>query len=239
MQTFFRNVFAALALAACAMSPLSAGTITYDDYALWSDSVTDLYSQNFTSGQNRSYGTSTGLLYPELQIVGSLGGTAYSLDKILPTSTTQFYDWNSGTIVRSGDKTASNNLSIRVNFRAAGVPTTVNAFGLDLGIGGFNGVTGALTVTPEGMSPIAMTTENKPALAFFGITSDTGTFSYVDISLNELNRYIVLDNVGYGAYQAASTPGSEVPDAAALLYVATGLGCILFARHRRAIAVRA
>jgi hypothetical protein len=108
----------------------------------------------------------------------------------------------------------------------------VNAFGFALGMGGNGGASGTITVTPQGMAAQTVTTFNQASgLKFFGVTSDTQTFSYADITITEPTRWIVLDNIEQGVFTAP--PPTDVPDVATLVCVGTGLACLGVLRRRR------
>ena len=78
-------------------------------------------------------------------------------------------------------------------------------------------------------------------LAFFGVSSDTQTFSYFDITISDPSgRYIVLDNLSSGTSTITPAPPpppppppTETPDAATLITVGTGLAYLGYLRRNR------
>jgi hypothetical protein len=133
---------------------------------------------------------------------------------------------------------------MRVTFRTGGLATPVNAFGFALGLGGEGGAAGTITVTPQGLGPQTVTTfDQSTGLRFFGVSSDTQTFGFADITITTPNRYIVLDSLEQGVYTAPVGPPppppdpTETPDPATLLCVGTGLAYLGYMRRKNYAAV--
>jgi len=216
-----------------ALAPASAGTITYSDRTTWSSAVTNLV--NFDSGAQSvgfatNFGTSSGLALTDLQIIGyniTSGGTLYDLTRVNASGSQPWYQWNSGAILRSGDKTDTNTVYLRVQFT-----NPVSAFGFDFG--GSGGVSSSVTIVPDGLASSTVSTNLQPNFTFFGVTSDTQTFSFANIYINDTNRYLVLDNVAYGTFSApvVEPPPAETPEPGTFVQLALGAGLVVFARHR-------
>jgi hypothetical protein len=218
---------------------LHAATLTFSDRSDWQNVVSGL--SNFNGG-NLAVGsalgnyTSAGLTTTELQIVGIVEntfGTYYELTQANPNSSQPWYEWNSGTIIRSADKaTAQAVVYLRIVFAAP-----VSAFGFNFGVGGYSGIPGNVTVAAQGMNSVNLTTLQQPNWSFYGLASDTQTFSQVDIFINDWNRYVVLDDIATANYSPAPPPPpppptNDVPEPGTALQLLIGSGLILFARRR-------
>lgn len=216
-----------------ALAPASAGTITYSDRTTWSSAVTGL--TNFdggsqTVGTATNFNTTSGLALADLQIIGfniTTSSTLYDLTRVNASASQPWYQWNSGTVLRSGDKTDTNTVYLRVQFT-----NPVSAFGFDFG--GSGGVSSSVTIAPDGLTSSTLSTNLQPNFTFFGVTSDSQTFSYVNIYINDTNRYLVLDNIAYGSVSTAvvEPPPAETPEPGTLAQLALGAGLLFFARHR-------
>ncbi len=229
-------------LALAAATPAAAGTLTYSDRLQWSAVISGL--SNFDSGAQNLGTASTfgqgGLVFTNLQVDGvnivSIDPltTIYSLTRANAGPGQSYYNWNSGAILHTPDKTATNTVFARLTF-----PTPVSAFGFNYGVGGcqtyFNGCTpgaaASITISPGGMSPINLTTSQGNTMAFWGVVSDTQTFTFADIYINDSNRYIVLDDIAQGSYSVAPPP-AETAEPGTLLQIAMGAGLLAMARRR-------
>lgn len=258
MRHLLRLHLAAAAFAVAALSPLSAATLITNDRGEWLTDVTDLISLNFSTfgggvaapftagntvqpGNLAFYNSMNGYWNSNFQVVG-FQNSNYFLGQTLATSSQTWYNWGSGAIMISDTKNALNAISMRVTFRTGGVATPVNAFGFALGLGGEGGASGTITVTPQGMGAQTVTTLNQASgLTFFGVSSDTQTFGYADITISTPNRFIILDNLEQGVYNAPVPPPppppdpTETPDPATLLCVGTGLACLGYLRRGKAL----
>jgi len=249
MRHLLRLPLAAAGFAFAAMSPLSAATLITNDRSEWLTGVSGLITLNldtfatgatggtFTSGNavqpgnTAFYSNMNGYFNNNFQVVGFSNAT-YFLAQTLANVAQTWNNWGTGAILMSQTKDTTNTVSLRVTFRSGGVATPVNAFGFALGMGGNSGASGTITVTPQGMAAQTVTTFNQSSgLKFFGVTSDTQTFGYADITITEPTRWIVLDNIEQGVFTAP--PPADVPDAATLLCVGTGLACLGVLRRRR------
>ena len=217
-------------LTLAAAANLSAGTVEFTNRLNWEAQVNIL--SNFsgsviTPGNFIAYNTSTGLVLTDLQLgfVGFSinGGTSYTLEQVNASAAQPWFNWNTGTILRSGDRTAFNTVKIQVNF-----DNPVNAFGFNFG----TNVAGAgVTIAPNGYTPVDVTTLTKPNWNFFGVTSDTQTFSSVDIFVNDPGAYLVLDDIARGDY-SGEPPTAETAEPGTLLQLVMGSGLLAFARRR-------
>ncbi len=217
---------------------LHGATLTFSDRSNWENVVVGLSNFNggdLAVGTALGHYTSAGLTTTELQIIGIIDssfGTYYEATQANPNSSQTWYEWNSGTIVRSADKTSSTStVYLRVIFAAP-----VSAFGFNYGVGGYGGAPGSVTVAPQGMDAVNLTSLQQPTWAFFGVTSDTQTFSQVDIFINDLNRYVVIDDIATASFAAPPPPppGNEIPEPGTALQLLIGSGLIVFARRRLA-----
>ena len=259
MSSILRLRLAAAAFAVFAVTPLTAGTLTYSDRPSWladSTSIIDLdfskfgagNSGGFTVGNNLLagnqvfYNNLSGYYNNDFQVTGS-NGSAFVLRQAFAAANGSQSYWNWGpsgvanAIVFSDTSSGANSISMRVNFRTGGNPTSVSAFGLSLGLGGNGGGSGNITLTPQGLGAQTVTTFNQASgLKFFGVSSDTQTFSYFDITIiDPASRYIVLDNLSSGTSTITTAPPppppTETPDAATLLCVGTGLAYLGYLRR--------
>lgn len=221
------NTLAAGLLAFLAVSPAGAATLTFTDRAYWTSQVNVL--SNFDSGSQTvgtatPFNNATGLIITDLQIVGYniTSGTSYDLQRVNASAAQAYYQWNSGSILRSADKTATNSAFLRVSFL-----TPVNAFGLNLGAGGSSGAPASVSIIPQGLTAVPRTTIQQPTFAFFGVVSDTQNFSYVDIYINDTNRYLVIDDITTANY----TPVAETAEPGTLVQLAAGTLLLLLGRR--------
>jgi len=258
MRNLLRIHLAAAAFAVAALCPLNAATLITNDRGEWLTDVTGLLSLNFDTfasgasggfsagntvlpGNTAFYNNMSGYFNNNFQVVGQQNSNYY-LMQLLAAPAQTWYQWGSGAILISETKSAFNTVSLRVNFRSGGVPTQVSAFGFALGLGGDGGNAGTITVTPQGLGAQTVTTFNQASgLRFFGVSSDTQTFGYADITIADPNRYIVLDSVEQGVYTASTPPPppppdpTETPDAATLLCVGSGLAYLGYLRRSRTV----
>ena len=229
-----RNILTAGLFALAAASQVSALTLTFSDRGTWTSQVTSL--TNFNGGA-QAVGSSTsiangGLFSTNLQINGYGIDLSSPMDLIRanagPSST--YYNWGTGTIIRTQDKPAANTVFARISFTSP-----VSAFGFNYGAGGcqtfFNGCTpgaaASVTIAPGGLAPINITTVASSPLHFWGVVSDSQTFTFADIVINDTNRYIVLDDIAQGSFSAPA----ETAEPGTLLQLA--MGGILLALARR------
>ena len=222
-------------------SPASALTIPFDNRGNWESQVTSLV--NFDGG-SQTVGTSSsvvngGVFSTNLQING------YGVDINSPMNLIRanagpgetYYNWGSGTIIRTQDKTPINTVFARISFS-----TPVSAFGFNFGVGGcqtyfngcFPGAAASVTIVPSGLSAVPIDTVEGTNFAFWGVVSDTQTFTFADIYINDVNRYIVLDNIAQGNFNAAPPPPGpeEVAEPGTILQIAMGGLLLAFARRR-------
>jgi len=228
-----RTFLTAGLLALAAANQASALVLTFTDRGPWTSAVTSLI--NFDGGA-QTLGTSLtiangGLFSTNLQINGyGIALTPMDLIRANAGAGQNYYNWGSGVIIRTQDRLSDNTVFARITF-----PTPVSAFGFNYGVGGcqtyfigcFPGAAASVTIAPGGLAPINVTTVAANSLAFWGVLSDTQTFTFADIYINENNRYIVLDDIAQGSYAAVT----ETPEPGTFLQL--GLGAILLAMARR------
>ena len=224
-------------LAVAAASQAFAGTLTFTDRGTWISQITGL--TNFDGG-TQAAGTSLsiangGLFSTNLQING------YGIDINSPLNliranagpSSTYYNWGTGTIITTQDKTAVNTIFARISF-----PSPVSAFGFNYGAGGCQtyfagctpGAAAGVTIKPSGLADVNITTVANAPLAFWGVVSDTQTFTFADIYIADTNRYIVLDDIARGSFNVVPPP-AETAEPGTLLQLA--LGAVILAVARR------
>jgi hypothetical protein len=117
--------------------------------------------------------------------------------------------------------------------------TPISAFGFNYGVGGCQtyfvgctpGAAASVTISPGGMTPININTSQGNTMAFWGVVSDTQTFTFADIYINDTNRYIVLDDIAMASY-SVEPPPAETAEPGTLLQIAMGAGLLALARRR-------
>lgn len=232
-----RTLLTAGLFAVAAASQASAGTLTFTDRGTWTAQVTSLV--NFDSGAQTADSSTNvpngGLFSTNLQIndLGIDGLNPQYLIRANAGPSTTWYNWGTGTIITTRDKTASNTVFARISF-----PSPVSAFGFNYGAGGcqtyFVGCTpgsaASVTIAPGGLAPVNINTTAGTPLAFWGVASDTQTFTFADIYINTTTRYLVLDDIAQGSFNAPPPP-SETAEPGTLLQI--GLAAVLFAFARR------
>lgn len=222
-------------LALAMASQASALTLTFNDRGNWTSQVTSLV--NFDGGTQSAggftaYNTSAGLALTDLQIVGFniTTGTSYELQKVNASAAQTWYQWGSGTILRTGDRTASNTIFARLTFT-----NPVSAFGFNYGSSA--GGNSSITVAAGGLAPANVTSAAGQNFAFWGVISNAQTFTTADIIINDAGRYLVLDDIARGNANLSSPspppPGpEEVAEPGTILQLAMGGLLLAFARRR-------
>lgn len=222
-----RSIFALGLLTLAAAANLSAGTLEFSNRANWAAQVNIL--SNFsgtvtTPGGFVNYNDLTGLVLTDLQMTI----TSINLQQVNASGSQTYYDWGSGAILRSGSKTDSDTGKILVTFSSP-----VNAFGFNFGGSGTDA--SHITITPNGYTSVDVNTLARPTWNFFGIVSDTQTFSSVEISITDPNRYVMLDDIARADYSPgppAEPPPSEIAEPGTLLQLLMGSGLLVLGRQR-------
>jgi len=262
MSHILRLRLASAAFAVFAVTPLTAGTLTYTDRPTWLSDSTAIVNLDFstyragntgpgapftvgsnvTSGSQVFYNNATGYVTSDFQVIGN-SNASFALRQAFASGSQSFWNWGTDAIVFSNTTDSTTSVSMRINFRSGNAPTPVSAFGLSLGLGGGTGASGNITITPQGLGAQTVTTFNQASgLKFFGVSSDTQTFSYFDITITDPSgRYIVLDNLSSGSSTITTPPPppppSEIPDPATLLCVGSGLAYLGYLRRNRQLTV--
>lgn len=224
---------------------VSAATTTYTDRSTWLSNVTLLsnYSGGAAVGPGGGIGAGTtgvtdiitspgGLILTDLQIEGFYGANT-EIGRVTPGPSTPWYQFGSGQFLRSQDKIGSNLTYLRVNFTGP-----VNSYGFNYAAGGSHnggltyGGPGSMTIAPQGLSSSTVTTTGIPTWNFYGVTSDTQTFSYVDIVINDTGRWVAIDDIARGNFSAPEPPPSETLEPGTLLQMGLGGVLLLLARRR-------
>lgn len=234
-----RNLLFIGVLALAAASQASALTLTFDDRGNWTSQVTSLVNFN-SCGTPPCAATnfgSGGLVYGDLQVLGFVVitepfNTGYGLNRT--TASAPWFQWGlggtgAGSILYTDNKLASNTVFARLNFA-----NPVSAFGFNFGAGGNSGAPGSVTIAPAGFAPINVTTAQGPTFSFWGLVSDSQTFTTVDIFINSDNRYLVLDDIAQGTFNSGPPPPGpeEVAEPGTILQLAMGGLLLAFARRR-------
>lgn len=233
-------------LALSLIASLSAATVTYTDRSTWLSNVTLLSNYNGGAGAGSpgigagvpgtvdTFG-SGGIILTDLQING-FSGVGNAVLRVTPDSNPSvgpWYQFGSGSFLRSLDKTGATPTYLRVTFSAP-----VNSFGFNFAAGGSHngGVTyggpGSMTLAPQGLSTTTVTTTGIPTWNFYGVTSDTQTFSYVDIIINDTNRWVALDDIARGNFSVSEPPPAETLEPGTLLQLGIGGLMLVVARRR-------
>jgi hypothetical protein len=221
-------------LALAASFPASALELTFSSRGGWEAIVTNL--SNFDGG-TQTLGTAVtivgGVVSTNLQIE-AFEGTFSNMIRANAGPGQNYNNWGTGTILRTVDKTPTNNVFARITF-----PNPVNAFGFNFGVGGcpsyfdgcYPGAASNVYIAPGGVVRPPIMTVQQNSLAFWGLVSDSQTYSFVDIYVTETNRYIVLDDIAQGNYNPAPPP-NETAEPGTLLQIAMGVGLLAMARRR-------
>jgi hypothetical protein len=232
------RVLILLALAALAwnVTPAYATVVTYTDLASWQAATSRVLTADFEGltpgGPITSYNTATGVSsYPNVQFIG----LSSSGSNLLDVEDTSYVAWAAFRNFGTGDA-----LSQLMDRPSNGSPlpyihvvfsTPVTAFGSDLFTSGPNALSFAITVLS---TPYTVTTNPLPTPAFWGVTSDTPITS-ADFTLQGTTfnggSHEFLDNFRYGTAQAQGPP-PDVPEAATLVMIGSGLIGLAYMRKR-------
>jgi len=242
----FHRTFIALriALFAAFIAALPAyGSVlgTYEDRSTWNGLTTGVTTDDFESlgvlpGGWSFYNTSSGVTRGDVNYVGVNGGS-YTMLAINPTSGGNYF--GSGTMLRGADYEAGLTQYLQLTL------PDVEAVGFDLG-SAFPNAIGIRIELSTGEFYIR-TTEDAPALSFWGVRSDT-PISWIRIALapgnganpSQYSSIALLDNVSYGSLLAGGGnpgggdpgPGAETPEVTTVLYVGAGLALLMMRRRQ-------
>lgn len=227
---------------------VSAATTTYTDRSTWLSNVTLLsnYNGGAAAGPGGGIGAGSsgttdiitapaGLILTDLQIQGFYGANT-EITRVTPNSNSSigpWYQFGSGQFLRSQDRIGSNLTYLRINFTGP-----VNSYGFNYAAGGSHnggltyGGPGSMTIAPQGLSSSTVTTTGIPTWNFYGVTSDTQTFSYVDIIINDTGRWVAIDDIARGNFSAPEPPPAETLEPGTLLQMGLGGVLLLLARRR-------
>ncbi len=239
-----RTLLTAGLLALAAASQSSAGTLTYTDRGAWTSQVTSLI--NFDSCgvppnpscPNGSFGLG-GVYFTNMQVNGYSVLTANQntmIEIFRTTASAPYFEWGAGgtgagTILYTNPKVTAPSTNPNTIYARISFTSPVSAFGFNFGAGGGSGAPGSVTIAPNGLAPINVTTTQGPAFTFWGVTSNTQTFTFADIYINDANRFLVLDDIAQGSFSAAPPP-VETAEPGTLLQLAMGAVLLAIARRR-------
>ena len=166
-----------------------------------------------------------------------IDGASYTMLAINPTSGDNYF--GSGTMLRGADYYSGNTQYLQLTLPG------VESVGFDLG-SAFPNAIGIRIELSTGEFYIR-TTENAPALSFWGVQSNT-PISWIRIALepgqgaspSQYSSIAVLDNVSYGSRAAGGgNPGggdpggtAETPEVTTVLYVGSGIALLLMRRRQ-------
>jgi hypothetical protein len=204
---------------ACAsfMAGSAQAVTTYTDSAAFSAAVTNATTSTFGSGTGSTYVGGTGVSGAGYTISG------YYLFNNNPSYTTYYYDWGTGNVLTSGA-----GYTVTINFT-----TAVTAFSLDLstfsGAGPNAAVYGYDVTVGTGQGDFAVTTLDRPNMAFFGATSDTG-FTSITLNAGSSSVFFNFDNL---TLATAIPAAAGVPEPASWAMMLGGFGLVGGAMRRR------
>jgi hypothetical protein len=209
---------------------------TYTDLASWQAATSGVLTADFEAmtpgGPVTNYNTASGVSsYPNVQFIGLSSSGSYLLD----VEDTSYVAWAAFRNFGTGDA-----LSQLMDRPTNGSPlpyihvvfsTPVTAFGSDLFTSGPNALSFAITVLG---TQYTVATNPLPTTAFWGVTSDTPITS-ADFTLQGTTfnggSHEFLDNFRYGTAQAQGPP-PDVPEAATLVMIGSGLIGLAYMRKR-------
>jgi hypothetical protein len=206
---------------------------TYTDLASWQAATSGVLTANFeglTPGfPSTYYNTPTGVSsYPNVDFIG-YSSTGVSDLQVFDTTASMFFNFGTGGAL--GHLMDRPNSGSPLPYVHVAFLTPVTAFATDL-----------FTASPTMLSysinllgtSFTAPTNDKPTPAFWGVTSDT-PISSVDFTLQGTafngGSYAFLDNFRYGTAQAQGPP-PDVPEAATLVMIGSGLIGLAYMRKR-------
>lgn len=240
-RTFIALRLGLLAALIAALPAFGSVLGTYEDRSTWNGLTTGIITDDFeslglASGGYSFYNTSSGLTRGAINYVG-IDGASYTMLAINPTSGDNYF--GSGTMLRGADYYSGNTQYLQLTLPG------VESVGFDLG-SAFPNAIGIRIELSTGEFYIR-TTENAPALSFWGLQSNT-PISWIRIALepgqgaspSQYSSIAVLDNVSYGSRAAGGgNPGggdpggtAETPEVTTVLYVGSGIALLLMRRRQ-------
>jgi hypothetical protein len=248
MRFFHRSLLFTLVLAGLALIAKPAGASilgTYNDRATWEGLTTNRTDIDFTSlgipqpGAN-PYNTAAGLTISGVTFVGrEQSDSQFSLwASHAPPNAPE--DWGSGTLLLGPQ--LYNGSYFQITFAVG-----ITSFGIDLM--SMDPGSAAFRILVDGVDTgVQIATSNRPNRTFFGLQTDS-SFTQIRLVLDTGTLFQtrgLFDNISYGDVNAGSGgPGgggddpdptpAETPEATTLLYAASGIGLMYWARRRRLI----
>ena len=241
LRKFRVLILPALAALAWNITPAYSTTLTtYTSLASWQAATSGGTTDTF-EGLTPSLGSTpctgpNGLTYdPNVDFLG-YSSSASSDIQVVDTAASAWYNFGTGdALLQSMDRPNSGSPLpyIHVVFLAP-----VTAFAADLFTSSPSGLSYAVTVygasNTQLATPYTAATNALPNTAFWGVTSDTPIWS-VDLTLQGTafngGSLAFLDNFRYGTAQAQGPP-PDVPEAATLVMIGSGLIGLAYMRKR-------
>lgn len=216
-----------LSLATTAVVPATTIHTGWND---WQAGVTGVQTTDFEglTGTYASYGTATGLMDGEAQFLGITHQGTYWL-YVVNGNAYPDHDYGTGAVLKGPTFNAAPPSRLRVY-----LPAAVTAVAFELGVYGAGGAQYTVSLA-NGEQWTGIAAGARPALTFFGVTSDT-PFSQLDIIMTSGMTglsHTILDNFAYGTASTTPPAGAEVPETGTLVLVGSGLIAVRGFRCRR------
>lgn len=206
--------------------PAYAATVTFTDAVAWgaasSGSTTIDFSTLAPAGSFKDYSTSTGLSLSGVNFLGFLSPTAFQLGVFDSQYASPFFNFGGGAELK-GPGYDSMNASFTPYIHVV-LPGNVTSIAANLATVSPNGLTYSIKLSDG--ETFSSATGARPATTFFGLTT-TAPISYVDFALSDASAGNgtsgLIKNFQFATTVSGGTPPPDVPEAATLILIGTGL----------------